>query len=290
MASIRIDSPAKVNLVLEVLGRRADGYHDVATVYQAVDWSDTIIIRTSRADSGIRLSCNWSELNTCDNLCMRAARLAAERWDRAPNLHIELRKQIPYGAGLGGGSSNAAAVLLALRELWDVSVPLDELVGLGARLGADVPFFFYGGTAIGQGTGTDLCPVSLGPIRPMFLIVKPRVHVNTGEAYRRLNIGEKRPAVRLNRFLGETPFSTLEALGQTLYNDFETVVLQTYPEIGYIKGVLDRWSSLGSLLCGSGSSVLALCDQGDLTPPTLLPAPVVVRYVKAIDQGVCIRE
>src|ERR1039457_2919605 len=181
-----VPAPAKINLDLRVLGKRADGYHELRTIFQTISLRDTLEIAfTPGRKAEIVLQ---DDPGIPDNLVLRAARLAMETMRAAGRVEMRLIKRIPMGAGLGGGSSDAAAVLLALPVLAGRPLGLDALAGLAARLGSDVPFFLLGGTAVGIGRGTELFPL---PDRPAMsgLVVAPAVHVNTAQAYRDLSPG-----------------------------------------------------------------------------------------------------
>ncbi|HLX57887.1 MAG TPA: 4-(cytidine 5'-diphospho)-2-C-methyl-D-erythritol kinase, partial [Ktedonobacteraceae bacterium] len=154
---------AKINLTLEVTGRRADGYHELATVMQTVDLHDTLCL-TAGGDGRVRVECTRAELSNEENLAAQAARLLRERFALSQGVLIELRKRIPVAAGLGGGSSDAAAVLLALRQWWRLPLSLPELQAMAATLGSDVPFFLTGGLAFCVGRGERVTP--LGPLWP----------------------------------------------------------------------------------------------------------------------------
>jgi 4-diphosphocytidyl-2-C-methyl-D-erythritol kinase len=180
----RLSALAKINLDLRVLGRRTDGYHDLRTVFQTVSLADSLDIEFNPApETSIALR---SSIDIEDNLVARAARLMMDAMKTTGRIEMRLVKRIPMGAGLGGGSSDAAAVLLALPVLAGRRVPLETLLAIGACLGSDVPFFLLGGTAVGLGRGTELYPL---PERPSAwgLVVAPEIHVSTAEAYRMLN-------------------------------------------------------------------------------------------------------
>jgi len=162
-------APAKINLVLEVLGRRQDGYHEIRSLVQTVDLYDRLSF--DLADD-ISLECTEPEMLTPDNLVLRAARLVKQAGGCEKGARIRLEKQVPWGAGLGGGSSDAAITLLALNELWGLKLKTADLVELAARLGSDVPFFIYGGTALVEGRGERVTPVS-PCLRGWFVLMEP---------------------------------------------------------------------------------------------------------------------
>jgi 4-diphosphocytidyl-2-C-methyl-D-erythritol kinase len=246
---------AKVNLGLHVLGKRPDGYHTIETVFRLVDLYDEIEILQN--DHGIHFSTNSAELsNDISNLCVRAAHLLRDLTGTHMGVEITLKKQIPIGAGLGGGSADAAAVLKGLTKLWSLDITRDELQTISASLGSDVPFFFTGMTAFATGRGEILDPFDL-KLPYTILLVTPRIHVSTGWAYAQLGPfpKTKRPDLR----------GTLEAgiadkvrLQNDLTNDFEEAVFKHHPEIAAIKATLLREGATCALMSGSGSSVFGL--------------------------------
>src|SRR5713101_8468619 len=182
---------AKINLTLDVLGRRADGYHDLATVMQTVDLYDTICL-TATEDSQIHLVCSIPELSNDANLAVRAAQLLRQRLALRHGVLIELHKRIPVAAGLGGGSSDAAAVLRALQQWWQLPLPPSDLLNMAAALGSDVPFFLTGGLALCEGRGervTTLAPY-LPPSMHWLLLVKPALSVSTAAVFRSLSASD----------------------------------------------------------------------------------------------------
>src|SRR5216684_3027527 len=171
---------AKINLTLDVLGYRADGYHDLATVMQTVDLFDTICL-SATDDNRVQLVCTQPELSNDDNLAARAAHLVRQRLAIRQGVLIELHKRIPIAAGLGGGSSNAAAVLLALQQWWQLALSPSDLLNITASVGSDVPFFLTGGLALCEGRGEQVTPLT--PYWPTamrwLLLLKPAIAVST---------------------------------------------------------------------------------------------------------------
>ena len=254
-ASVRLRSLAKINLDLHVLNRRADGYHDLRTVFQTISLADTIEITcTPSRRLRVDIECN---LNISGNLIENAAHLL----DIPARLKIRLTKRIPMGGGLGGGSSNAAAVLLAVPYLCHKPVPLPKLLDLASQLGSDVPFFLLGGTAAAADRGTDLYPLS--DIKPFpAVIVYPGIHVSTPEAYRQLNrpLTDDVPSGKLNNFQG---FIWSVASGAPPCewrptNDFEAVVFRQHRLLKSIKGKLLELGACPALMSGSGSTLFGI--------------------------------
>jgi 4-diphosphocytidyl-2-C-methyl-D-erythritol kinase len=270
MARVTVPSLAKLNQDLRVLHKRRDGYHELRTIFQTVSLRDTLTIDFEPGKRGsIELN---SSADIPDNLVLRAAHLAADELKIRANLRIWLKKKIPMGAGLGGGSSNAAAVLIALTALAGKQVPLSELVRLGEQLGSDVPFFLYGGTALGLGRGTELYPLPDQPPRSA-LIISTGVHVSTAEAYRVLgreaqdeenhNVTNALTSSREFPILREFQVvawnlneSDLHQL--SLVNDFEKPVFKTHRELAAVARKLRRWGARPALMTGSGSAIFGV--------------------------------
>lgn len=258
----RLRSLAKLNLSLLVLNKRPDGFHDLRTVFQTISLADIIDVEfTPGRGRDIVLE---STLDIPDNLVARAANLLMDEWPIRGRVRFRLQKNVPMGGGLGGGSSNAAAVLLALPVLAGVRPDPVRLADLGAHLGSDVPFFLYGGTALGVGRGTELYPLPELPARPA-LVVAPDIHVSTAEAYRALGRGltdGSRPGIlnSLQAFVwrsgGSAPAETW-----TCNNDFETVVFRQFPLLNAIKRKLLRAGATAALMTGSGSAVFGVFDS-----------------------------
>lgn len=250
-APLRIRSFAKINLALSVLGRRPDGYHDIQTVFQTISAGDEIEFRAS---SRLELICEGlPDVRREDNLVWKAASALASLFP-ARGAEITLRKNLPAGSGLGGGSANAAATLLGLRRFWELDIPDSVLISEAEKLGSDVPFFLTGGTAFGSGRGEKIDPMPDFPSTHL-AVVFPGVHVSTAEAYRSLNLAltstEKDP--RILRFRAQVQSGTVHLSG--IFNDFETSVLNAYPEIQEAKKFLEEKGAAAVLLSGSGSSV-----------------------------------
>ena len=261
-----VRSFAKINLDLRVLNKRPDNYHELRTVFQTISLADTIRIRLARSHR-TRLAIEGN-VEIPDNLILRAAEAVLGAARINADIKFSLDKKIPMGAGLGGGSSNAAAVLLALPVLAGVHIPLPRLVALGTGLGSDVPFFLYGGTALGIGRGTELYPLPDVPAR-YGVLVAPGVHVSTPEAYRDLNRGPAAEALTSAGAGADTDdFQSLAWLladarasenWKTLCaNDFEPAVFRQHPELGTWKRRLGKLGASPTLMTGSGSALFGL--------------------------------
>ncbi len=251
---------AKINLTLDILGRRADGYHDLATVMQTVDLYDTLCL-TATSDDRVSLICTTPELSNNENLAVRAAQLVRQRFALRQGIGIELYKRIPIAAGLGGGSSDAAAVLLALQQWWQLPFSSSDLLNMAATLGSDVPFFLTGGPALCEGRGervTTLAPY-WPPSMRWLLLLKPAISVSTAAVFRSLpasdytdgTYGTHSRAVCAAFDARSTP--RLE----DLHNGLERSVLETYPEVARArKDLLDAGASFVQL-SGSGPTLFA---------------------------------
>ena len=247
-----VRSFAKINLALAVLGKRPDGFHEIRTVFQSIDLHDRIEIRPS---SGLNLECaDLPGVSPESNLVWKAANALSGAVPSCPGAHITLHKQIPAGAGLGGGSGNAAATLIGLARFWGVEIAEAKLQTLAADLGSDVPFFLRGGTALGSGRGDEITPLPDLP-RVHLAVVYPGVHISTSEAYGslRLTLTSQDSAHKIQGFCG----GLLAGLDcpPPIFNDFETSILPAYPVIAEAKAFLTSHGATATLLSGSGSSV-----------------------------------
>ncbi|HWN11276.1 MAG TPA: 4-(cytidine 5'-diphospho)-2-C-methyl-D-erythritol kinase [Pyrinomonadaceae bacterium] len=267
--SLKLPSFAKVNWGLRVLGKRADGYHEVRTTLQTISLKDELEFELTK-DGIIRLTCNEPDLPIDDrNLVVRAANALKQRYQVTEGARIHLDKMIPTQAGLGGGSSNAAVSLLALTNLWGLSRVKADLVEIGSELGADVPFFLFGGCALGTGTGATISPsVSADESFERHLVViTPKASVSTAKAYASLNLPALTTPVddpilsSLQNVANSDdlpPWSLCDLSLDDLQNDFEAVIFDIEPEIRRAKDKLRQSGALGTLLAGSGSSVFGI--------------------------------
>ena len=253
---LSLKAHAKINLTLEVLGKRPDGYHEVAMIMQSVSLHDTVTL--SLRDSGISLACDRPDL-PCDsgNLAFRAADLLRREVGVARGVQIELTKRIPLAAGLAGGSTDAAAVLKGLNRLWQLALPAAELERLAARLGSDVPFCLRGGTSLATGRGEILTPLPDFPGHGVVL-VNPPLQVSTAWVYgnyRGVAVNRRGDISSLRRSIEQQDFS---AVAGAVFNDLETVTIPAYPQVAAIKEQLLQAGAAGVLMSGSGPTVFAL--------------------------------
>lgn len=246
---------AKINLGLRVLRKRADGYHDIETVFLEISLADEITFAPT--DSGIRLEMSDLAIPVDEtNLCIKAARLLQKETRATKGAHISVLKRIPPGAGLGGGSSNAAAVLKGLNRLWGLGLGVERLRQLGAQLSADVPFFISGGCAYATGIGEKLTPLEI-EIPHWIVTATPQVQVSTKWAYGALNLNNLPRRAPLdvefrNAMSGKVPLSEI------LTNDFEEPVFKEYPEIAALNHKFLSLGASAALMSGSGSTVFGL--------------------------------
>ncbi len=241
MPTLTILAPAKLNLFLHIIGRRADGYHLLQTVFQFINLYDEITLK-KRSDNLITLTADQAKLTNENNLIVRATRLLQQAAGTKSGADIQLTKRIPMGAGLGGGSSDAASTLLALNQLWELKLSFDTLGRLGAKLGADVPVFVHGHAAWADGIGDQLQPIELQ--EPWYLVIAPPCHVSTQEIY---------ASAELTR--NSTPITIGEFLQSGGRNDCESLVRQKYPAVDQAIVWLNRFAA--AKMTGTGCCVFA---------------------------------
>ncbi|MDT5296440.1 MAG: 4-diphosphocytidyl-2-C-methyl-D-erythritol kinase [Acidobacteriota bacterium] len=260
--NITLPAFAKINLGLRVAGRRADGFHEISTVFQTVTLHDKLTFETRLDDDVLELSCSDPDIPVDEsNLVLRAAFALRERFGVRRGARVVLEKVIPAGGGLGGGSSDAATTLLALSRLWEIETDGRELTEIGARLGADVPFFLTGGTALGTGTGTNIRPLEDVP-KMHLLVVAPGVGVSTAEAYKALGAPAlTKPYTVANLFVSRTEADFPDSLCDVMSNDFEAVVVRLHPEIGRVRDAITETGARRVMLSGSGSSVFGVFES-----------------------------
>ncbi len=253
---LRVFAPAKLNLGLEVHGRRPDGYHEIETIFQALDWGDRLELSKDPLDSGLRLSIQGLPLDDgpANSLRRAHALLAAARTGAMGGTRVRLDKRIPLGAGLGGGSSDGAAMLVGLNRLWKLGLGDAELAALALELGSDVPFFLQGGTAIGRGRGERLEP--LPPLRKgAFLLVNPGFAIATAWAYEHLRLGLTGNPYRISLEQVKVYLSRFPAPGMVLRNRLEDVVYPAYPVLFEIVKALEGAGAVQALMSGSGATI-----------------------------------
>ena len=250
-------APAKLNLFLHITGRRPDGYHALQTVFQLLDWGDTLHF-TRRDDGRVTRSTDVSGVPPEHDLTVRAALLLKNHTGSAEGVDIQIDKRLPMGAGLGGGSSDAATTLLALNRLWKLDLPREELQALALKLGADVPFFVFGKNAFAEGVGEALEAVQL-PAR-YFLVVTPRVQVPTAAIFSEKSLTRDSKPLTITDFLAQHSCSAEwpDSFGR---NDMQQVVVGKYAEVAQVLRWFDNIAA--ARMTGSGASVFAAFPRRD---------------------------
>lgn len=249
-----LSAAAKVNLALEVLSKRADGYHEIATVLQTVDLSDRLILEDAETLE-LRVS-GPGVPSDSTNLAVRAAMVLREAAGLARGARITLDKRIPVAAGLGGGSADAAAVLLGLDRLWGLRWPRPRLADLAVTLGMDVPFFLRGGTALATGRGETLEPVAGGALA--LVLVNPGFGSSTADAYRRVAPEMYTDGKRTQALVEALRSRRAARVAASLYNGLRGALAQLHPEIGRMEAALLAAGALGVTMSGSGPTVLGV--------------------------------
>ena len=249
---LELKSPAKVNLRLEVLDKREDGYHEIRTVFQKIDLCDRVRVALED-EKGVRVTTDHPRLAVDrSNLTYRAAQALLGRSGYRAGISIHIDKKIPLGAGLGGGSSNAAATLKALNELTGLGLCPEELTTVGARIGADVPFFLTGaGAAVGTGIGERLKEIALPAL--WYVLIYPDFEVSTAWAYQNFRLTKRMDHLSIKGFL-----TTPEGISKILRNDLEEVVAKQFFQIDQMKEILICAGAMGTLMSGSGPTVFGI--------------------------------
>lgn len=253
-------APAKINLMLDVLHKRPDGFHEVEMIMTMVDLADRLELSEMPRDSIIISSqAGYIPLDE-KNLAFQAARLIKDRYDVKSGVHIHLDKRIPVAAGLAGGSSDAAATLRGLNRLWGLGIPDHELLELGAELGSDVPFCITGGTALATGRGEKLTPIG-SPPQCWVVLAKPPINVSTAEVYGRLRSSNiaVHPSSRQMREAIEA--GSFQDVCDRLGNVLEEVTLKIHPEVQQLKEAMIKLGADGVLMSGSGPTVFGLVSK-----------------------------
>lgn len=276
---LTVKSFAKLNLYLQVLNKRKDNFHNLSTLFARIDLADTIIF-SQRQDSLIKIRCASRQVpKDKTNLCYRAAALLKQKLKLSSGIEIEIKKCIPVGAGLGGGSANAASVLWGLNKFWKLNLPVVRLAAWGAELGSDVPFFIYNTKfALGSGRGDKIKPVaSLNKLKLWFILVCPKIKVSTPIIYRKydtcLPVGQVASGVVLKPAVGLTrPRCNVKILVSELlkkgkaarvdcfYNGLEAVTRNLYPVVNQVKKALSSMGLEKIIMSGSGPAVFGICD------------------------------
>ncbi|MGJ3246270.1 MAG: 4-(cytidine 5'-diphospho)-2-C-methyl-D-erythritol kinase [Elainellaceae cyanobacterium] len=280
MRSYSLIAPAKINLYLEIIDDRPDGYHELAMVLQSIALADQIELRSLSVDQ-IRVRCDHPGVPVdTSNLAYRAADLMRQQFsdvfDRYGGVEITIQKMIPIGAGLAGGSANAAAVLVGLNLMWQLGLTQAELQELGSQIGSDVPFCLAGGTALATGRGELLSALPTLENRYLVLAKYRNLEVSTAWAYKtyRQQFGDtyapsaqglnaRQERVHSGAIVTAITHHDYAKIGQLLHNDLERVVLPAYPQVAKLKDALSALTPLGAMMSGSGPTVFALAESRD---------------------------
>ncbi|OME75812.1 4-(cytidine 5'-diphospho)-2-C-methyl-D-erythritol kinase [Paenibacillus sp. FSL A5-0031] len=253
-------APAKINLLLDVLRKRDDGYHEVEMIMTMVDLADRLEMEELPRDTIIISSqVGYIPLDE-KNLAFQAARLIKDRYDVKQGVYIHLDKKIPVAAGLAGGSSDAAAALRGLNRLWKLEIPEDELCKLGAELGSDVPFCVTGGTAIARGRGEKLEHIA-NPPQCWVVLAKPPINVSTADVYGRFRANELKEHPSISNMVGALERGSFADICEGLGNVLEKVTLDVHPEVMQLKESMIRLGADGVLMSGSGPTVFGLVSK-----------------------------
>ena len=258
MNKVIINSNAKVNIGLKVLKKREDGYHDIVTVFQEINLFDIISISKKSKGCDFNSNATWL-MNDKTNLCVIAYEAMKKKFD-IDGVDIDLTKNIPRGSGLGGGSSNAASIMKGIRELYSLNISDKELEEIASQIGADVPFFIRGSIQLGEGIGDRLTPLKIN-ISGKYLIIIPDTEIDTSWAYSKFKNDLDSSILPINfASLSNEKTISLDKL-QFFENDFESIVVPTYPEIGKIKEALHALGARFASLSGSGSTVFGIFND-----------------------------
>lgn len=257
MATLTLPAPAKLNLFLHITGRRNDGYHQLQTLFQFIDYCDQLDFQL-RNDQRISFDCDDPSLRGDDNLVLRAAQLLAQHYPGQPGVAIYLHKKLPYGGGLGGGSSDAATTLLALRQLWQLPLSDDHLATLGLQLGADVPVFVRGHAAFAEGVGEQLQRAT--PSECWYLVVHPNVHVATAQIFQHPDLPRQHAPLRWPNWSWDNSS-----------NDCQQLVGDLYPEVAKALDWLVQYAPVR--MTGTGACIFGRFEHEEAARAALQQLP-----------------
>ncbi|MBQ7201480.1 MAG: 4-(cytidine 5'-diphospho)-2-C-methyl-D-erythritol kinase [Eubacterium sp.] len=255
--SMWINAPAKINIGLDVTGKREDGYHEIRTIMQSIKLFDRLTLTKTRAP-GVRLSTNLKFLPTDDNnLIVKSAKMLIKEFDLPGGLNINLEKRIPVAAGMAGGSTDAASTMLAINQMYDMGLKDSGLMKRAVKLGADIPYCIMKGTALAEGIGEKLSTVPKLP-GCTILLVKPKIHVSTKDVYGGLVLNENTVHPDIDKMIDAMKNKSLKTLCDNMGNILESVTISLHPEIADIKQFMLDHGALGSLMSGSGPTVFGI--------------------------------
>jgi len=274
--TFKFPAPAKINLFLHIVGQRKDGYHNLETLFQFINYSDTISLEVSQAPD-IELLTPIKDVEDDDNLIIKAARLLKNRSNSPYGVKISINKILPMGGGLGGGSSNAATILVALNKLWQCELSTDELATLGLTLGADVPIFVHGFAAFAQGVGEEL--TAMQPLEHWYLITKPECSISTAQVFTAKDLPRNTPV------LSAKTLETQDFINEIFHNDCQTLVIKHYPEVAKLLAWLVEYAP--SRMTGTGACVFTRFSSQDeaLTLQAKLPKGISSFVAQGLNQS-----
>ncbi len=247
---------AKINIALDVLRKREDGYHDLKMIMQKISLHDTLTFKKTDTNT-INISCSTPISSLTDNLIYKAIKALSKATGKEISVDVTLDKKIPMEAGLGGGSSDCATTLLAINEIFDLNLSTNDLEKIGVSLGADVPYCLHNNTMIAEGIGEILTPIDNHPLC-YFLVAKPDVNVSTGSVFKNLDIDNIKIRPNFDKLIESFKTNNLELLSENLCNTLETVTISLYPLIDTLKVFMTDHKAINSLMSGSGSTVFGI--------------------------------
>ena len=262
MRELKLKAKAKINLGLDVVRKREDGYHEVRMIMQMINLYDKITLR-KKTEPGITVTANLSYLPVNeDNLVYRAAKLLMDEFQVDGGLEIELQKYIPVAAGMAVGSTDAAAVMVGVNRIFQLGLNKKQLMERGVKIGADVPFCMMRGTALAEGIGEELTPLPAMP-HCSLVIAKPKIHVSTKFVYGNLKVGELTEHPDIDGQVQALRENNLEQLVTRMGNVLETVTIPAYPVIDEIKHTMMKYGAMGAMMSGSGPTVFGIFEKED---------------------------
>lgn len=257
MKTIKLNAYAKINLSLDVLRRKSNGYHELAMIMQQISLKDIVTIKENNTNK-VEIKCNNPNVPTdSKNIAHKAATLLSERYNKNIGITIDIEKNIPIAAGLAGGSTNAAAVLKGLNEIWNLNLTTQELMDISLELGSDIPFCIMGGTALAKGIGEELTPLKSFKDKHI-LLVNPDLPVSTADVYKGLDICNIKDRPDTDLLIEAIELNDEYKLAQNMKNVLESVTIKQLPIIEEIKNMITDQGAIGSLMSGSGATVFGI--------------------------------
>jgi 4-diphosphocytidyl-2-C-methyl-D-erythritol kinase len=257
MKNIEVKAYAKINLALDVLNKRSDGYHEVRMLMQSIKLHDIVYIElTETGDIDVSCDSQWVPPGK-GNIAYKAAELILERYNLRQGIKITIKKNIPVAAGLAGGSSNAAAIIKGFNEIFELGLSQSDMMALGKQIGADVPFCIKGGTMLAEGIGEKL--TSVKPLKETsLLLARPGIGVSTAWVYNNLILENIKERPEIDAMISAVEKNQIDYIARNMKNVLETVTIPRYPVIGRIKSELLKNDALGSMMSGSGPTVFGI--------------------------------